>query len=443
MFKRIVAPVLTTLLVASGLASTAQADEFAPSSLRIATFNASLNRSAEGELIEHLSNGDNEQARNAAETIQRANPDIILVNEFDYDENGTAQDLFRTNYLEVSQHGADPVTYPYAWSGPVNTGVPSGLDLNNDGEVGGPDDAWGFGEFPGQYGFVVYSKYPINTDDVRTFQNFLWKDMPDNAMPENWFDADEVEQVRLSSKTHADIPVQVGDETLHVLAAHPTPPSFDGPEQRNKRRNNDEIRIWADYISGKADYLYDDKGTKGGLEAGSHFAILGDYNSDPNDGDSMPGSIDQLLNHPLVLDPKPTSEGAVEAAKQGGANESHKSDPKYDTADFNDDPRPGNIRVDYTLFNAETMQVSDAGVFWPVKSDPLSRLTGEYPFPTSDHRLVWADVTLKGSAQGDESDEDTQPSPEKPDPSPDESDDDQNDAERPSPERPDLPQTGV
>ena len=401
MLKQLAASAVAAFLALGAFANGAHAEDSASPSLRIATFNASLNRQAEGELIKDLSTGDNQQARNAAETIQRINPDIVLVNEFDYDAKHAAQDLFRKNYLEVSQEGADPVTYPYAWSGPVNTGVPSGLDLNNDGKVEGPDDAWGFGMFPGQYGFVVYSKYPIKADDVRTFQNFLWKDMPNNAMPEGWCDAEETKQVRLSSKTHADIPVQVGNETLHVLAAHPTPPSFDGPEQRNKRRNNDEIRIWADYISGKADYLYDDEGVKGGLDPDAHFAILGDYNSDPNDGDSMPGSIDQLLKNPRVLDPKATSEGAVEAAKQGGANDSHKSDPKFDTADFNDDPRPGNIRVDYTLFNAATTTVSDAAVFWPASSDPLSRLTGEYPFPTSDHRLVWADVTLAGSTNDD------------------------------------------
>ena len=31
-------------------------------------------------------------------------------------------------------------------------------------------------------------------------------------------------------------------------------------------------------------------------------------------------------------------------------------------------------------------------MFWPASGDPLSPLTGEYPFPSSDHRLVWVDV---------------------------------------------------
>jgi hypothetical protein len=31
-------------------------------------------------------------------------------------------------------------------------------------------------------------------------------------------------------------------------------------------------------------------------------------------------------------------------------------------------------------------------ILWPVPRNPLSRLTGEFPFPSSDHRAVWVDV---------------------------------------------------
>jgi hypothetical protein len=130
-------------------------------SIRFSTFNASLNRSAEGQLITDLSTPENAQAQAIAEIIQRSNPDVVLVNEFDFDAAGTAAALFQENYLSVSQNGVDPVDYPYVYAAPSNTGLPSGLDLNNDGTVGGPDDAYGFGFFPGQFAFVIYSKYPI------------------------------------------------------------------------------------------------------------------------------------------------------------------------------------------------------------------------------------------------------------------------------------------
>ena len=69
--------------------------------------------------------------------------------------------------------------------------------------------------------------------------------------------------------------------------------------------------------------------------------------------------------------------------------------PALDTADFSDDPAPGNLRVDYAL-PSKNLPLLDAGVFWPAPGRPGSELTGEYPFPTSDHRLVWVDVKVPG-----------------------------------------------
>nr|WP_235460099.1 endonuclease/exonuclease/phosphatase family protein [Yonghaparkia sp. Soil809] len=386
-------------------ASAAPHDPAGPTELRVATYNASLNRAAAGELVADLSTPDDAQAQAVAEVIQRTDPDVVLLNEFDYVADGAAIDLFRENYLEVGQGGAEPVTYPYALVAPSNTGVPSGADLNNDGRIGGGDDAFGFGVFEGQYGMAVLSKHPIELDAVRTFQNFLWKDMPGallpddpaTAAPSDWFSPSELDVVRLSSKSHWDVPIDVDGTTVHLLASHPTPPTFDGPEDRNGRRNHDEIRFWADYITpGSASrYIVDDAGRRGGLPAGSPFIVAGDQNADPLDGDSVDAAIDQLLGHPFIVDPAPRSEGAVEASGlQGGANLAHEGDPSLDTADFAD-AAPGNLRVDYVL-PSRRLAVAGSGVFWPVLADPLSSLTGVFPFPTSDHRLVWVDVAVRG-----------------------------------------------
>lgn len=370
--------------------------------VRFATFNASLNRNAEGDLVRDLASGADPQIRNAAETLQRIRPDVVLINEFDYAPG--AADAFRRNYLEVGQRGARPLRLPYRYVAPVNTGVASGLDLDNDGTVGGGNDAYGFGLFPGQYGMVVYSRYPIDVRRARTFQHFLWKDMPGALLPDDsateapadWYSPAELEQVRLSSKSHWDLPIRIGRRTVHFLVSHPTPPSFDGPEDRNGRRNHDEIRFWADYVGGtqRIRYIYDDRGRRGGLAAGERFVIAGDQNADPVDGDSVAAAITQLLDHPRIVDPAPRSAGAVEAAAQGGANASHRGDPSLDTADFSDVPGPGNLRVDYVL-PSRRLPVLGAGVFWPRASDPLARLTGVFPFPTSDHRAVWLDVRVR------------------------------------------------
>ena len=77
--------------------------------------------------------------------------------------------------------------------------------------------------------------------------------------------------LRLSSKSHWDVPVRVGAAVIHFLVCHPTPPVFDGPEDRNGARNSDEIRFWSDYIAG-AQYIHEDAGVKGGLANDAHFA---------------------------------------------------------------------------------------------------------------------------------------------------------------------------
>ncbi|MBA2895593.1 3-phytase [Nonomuraea soli] len=374
------------------------ADASSKTQVRFSTFNASLNRNAEGQLVTDLSTPDNAQAKVIAEIIQRARPDVVLVNEFDFDAQGTALGLFHDNYLRVGQNGAEPIRYRYRYTAPSNTGVASGFDLNNDGQVvttpGAPgygDDAYGFGVFPGQYGMAVYSRYPIT--NVRTFQNFLWKDMPGNVIPPGWYSGEELAVFRLSSKSHWDLSLRVGRDTVHLLASHPTPPTFDGAEDRNGRRNHDEIRFWADYVNG-ARYVYDDRGRRGGLRGGESFVIAGDQNADPFDGDSYDGAIHQLIGNKRVdASFAPSSGGASEAAAlQGGANTTHKGDPRYDTADFSD-TAPGNLRADYVLPSRHGLKVLGGGVFWPVRSDPLSRLTGVFPFPSSDHRLVWVDVS--------------------------------------------------
>jgi hypothetical protein len=395
------------------LATTSQAAAATRADVRFATFNASLNRGAAGDLVSDLTPplADTvrvRQARNVAEVIQRAHPDVVLINEFDFYPNGQAAALFRDNFLAVSQGGAPAASYPYYFVAPSNTGIPSGFDLNNNGVVGGPDDAFGFGFFPGQFGMVVYSKFPIDYASARTFQHFLWKDMPGARLPKtpqgaDWYSAEELGVFRLSSKSHWDVPIDVRGQTVHFLVSHPTPPVFDGPEDRNGTRNADEIRFSADYVTpGRGGYIYDDAGRHGGLDPGALFVIAGDQNSDPVDGDSIPGAAQQLLESPRInARNAPTSAGGPEAAAlQGGANTTQRGDPRFDTADFSD-TTPGNLRADYVL-PRRNIRIADSAVFWPVRSDPLFRLTGVFSsewstvggFPTSDHRLVWADLDL-------------------------------------------------
>lgn len=367
--------------------------------IRVATFNVSMeatNYLANGEqasgleLFEQLENGENPQIRNIAEIIQRVRPDVILLNEFDYNKN-TNKGLvaFIKHYLNLAQHEeVTAIDYPYIYTAPVNTGVDSGLDLDKDGIASGKGgDAFGFGLFPGHYGMALLSKYPIDATSIRTFQYFLWKDMPggllDNIKDENaqpWYSKEARNVFRLSSKSHWDLPVQIGDEVMHILASHPTPPVFDGPEDRNGKRNHDEVRFWLDYITGgdTASYIYDDNQERGGL-GDKPFVIVGDLNSSPDEGDAHKGAITALLDHPLVNNAtKPSSVGGKQQRLDNVR-------AKFHTADWG-------MRADYVLPSVH-LQAMDNGVFWPNKEQSLHRLVQDRS-SSSDHRLVWVDIAL-------------------------------------------------
>ncbi len=388
--------------------------------VRFATFNVSLYGQRAGEVAERFAAGDDKQAATEAEIIQRVRPDVLLLNEVDYDEQGKLIDAFQKLYLEAGQNvsnsssgPAEPIHYEHRYFAAVNTGVHSGFDLDRNGRVttepGSRDyggDSWGFGQYPGQYGMVVLSKYPIAVDEVRTFKNFLWKDLPGALLPDDsttdepgdWYSQEALAEFPLSSKSHWDVPIVIGDRPVHVLASHPTPPIFDGEENRNGLRNHDEIRFWVDYIStAGADYLYDDAGNHGGLAPGTSFVIMGDLNGDPHDGQGQEGiarllAAPEIANAVLAEGGTPESDGGEEQAKlQGGINASHRGNPRHDTLDANDREGPGNLRLDYVL-PSNDLKIVASGVFWPHNTDKLFALVGVFPFPSSDHRLVWVDV---------------------------------------------------
>jgi endonuclease/exonuclease/phosphatase family metal-dependent hydrolase len=376
-----------------------------PIEIRVASYNTSLFQEVEGRLAQRLTDPSWERARNVAAILQEIRPDIVLLNEFDTDLSEAAARRFRDNFLAVSQGDRDPIDYPYAFVAPVNTGVPTGFDLDRNGQVDTTpgsnayaNDCHGYGTFEGQYGMLVLSRYPIVGQ--RTFQLLRWSDIPDPGWPSDpatqtsgdWYSDAIKDVLRLSSKSHWDLSIDVEGHALHLLASHPTPPAFDGPERRNVQRNLAEVRFWVDYLSAGAEgWMVDDEGARGGLGGGS-FVIVGDLNADPNDGQVAGGSISDLVGHPRVHQGDvPASVGAVESsATRGGVNATHVGDPAHDTAEWNPNT-VGNLRVDYALPSAD-LEVLDSGVFWPASTDPAADLLGQ-----SDHHAVWVDVRLGGS----------------------------------------------
>ncbi|WP_024607195.1 endonuclease/exonuclease/phosphatase family protein [Pseudoalteromonas sp. TAB23] len=386
--------IYSALLVAASFSPFFSNSAFASDSLRVATFNVSMdatNHTPKGEQVKsdalvNALKANHQQIKNIAEIIQRVRPDIILLNEFDYIPKEQGIEYFNKHYLNVGQQKQAAINYPYSYIAPVNTGLATEFDLDNDGKKNGVmGDAQGFGFFEGHYGMAILSKYPIDFDKVRTLQTFKYKDMPNAQMPvmpktgENWYNAQEWQALRLSSKSFWDLPINVNDKTIHVIASHPTPPVFDGEEDRNGKRNHDEVRLIADYVS-NAKYIYDDKGEKGGLKTYSRFVILGDLNAAPEGDKARTNTTDQLLKNPLInAHFVPKSEGAKEQyavpyARNYSAN--------------------WQARVDYVLPSNYGLKIKDGGVFWPTKTSNEYRLIKDRN-ASSDHRLVWLDLIVE------------------------------------------------
>lgn len=336
-----------------------------PKTIRIATYNVHLARSEPGALITELERGS-AQVDAVVHVIATAAPDILLVNELDYDIETKSLSLFRERLAEAG------VEYAFAFAAPVNTGVRTGLDMIGKGAGPTPENAQGWGVFEGQFGMAVLSRFPILDDEVRTYRKILWAKIPESLYPFDFYPEAAADRLRLSSKSHWDVPVQVGNDVIHLLASHPTPPVFDGPEDRNGRRNHDEIMFWIRYINGE-DWIVSDQGARGGLSSDAAFTILGDLNSDPEHGDSRHEAIHALLNHEKVQDPEPLGEG------------------RSATANWK---QTGPLRVDYVLPSSD-LGIAASGVLSP--NNPPAKPAGAQLNPSiveiaSDHFLVWVDI---------------------------------------------------
>lgn len=382
------------LFAAFLLALLTSAGAETPEKIRLATYNIRELSTTILTSVNDKGEGRDPQVLSAAKIIKTVRPDILVINEIDHDYTREADGLdlnakrFRDHYLKV---GPDAIDYPYIYVAPCNTGIISGVDLDNNGrtatadDVGGRDygnDCFGFGNYPGQYSMALYSRFPIDTEHTRTMQKFLWKDLPGNHIPPGYYNEKGLEVFRLSSKSHWDVPVKIGDRTFHLLLSHPTPQGFDADEDRNGRRNFDEVKLWVEYIDNNP-AIVDDAGKKGGLAADTDFVIMGDLNTSPRNGSQYDGklSITQLLKHPRIQDTGRflTSEGPLRGRAPGAP-------------DFIEENTFGGVsgtRIDYIL-TSWSIAVLEGGVYWP---DPEKDLDGcilaEY---ASDHRLVWLDV---------------------------------------------------
>lgn len=168
----------------------------------------------------------------------------------------------------------------------------------------------------------------------------------------------------MADTAHWAVPVLHDSGPLTLLAFHAGPPVFDGPEDRNGRRNHDQLRFWQHYLDGAF-----------GPPPQDRFVLLGHANQDPDRGEGIKAGIRGLLDDPRLSDTRPSRGVAPPGA------------PREATVNW---PRvaPPQMRVSYVLPSRD-WRVAGSGVHWPTEG------TAAHSAETaSRHRIVWVDLMI-------------------------------------------------
>ncbi|MCE0506400.1 endonuclease/exonuclease/phosphatase family protein [Roseivivax sp. GX 12232] len=303
--------------------------------LRIATWHAPLTRKGPGLLLRDLLRGEAPDLAAITQGIAALDADVLLLTDVDYDHGLRA-------LTALNDSLARP--YPHLFALRPNTGMPTGRDLDGNGALGEPRDAQGYGWFAGEGGMALLSRLPPGP--ARDLSGLLWEDLPGTLMtPED----PGAGVQRLSSTGHWVVPLALpGGGTLTLLGFHATPPVFDGPEDRNGRRNHDELALWLRLLEG----ALEEPPPEGPV------VLIGNANLDPARGEGRHEAIRALLTHPRLVDPLP---GQPTALWQGG---------------------PGPLRVSYVLPDAR-LSLLRAGL-GPILPD------------AGPHRAVWVSLRSPG-----------------------------------------------
>jgi hypothetical protein len=325
--------------------------------LRIATYNAELSARGPGLALQALRRGGDPAQLAAAQVLTALNADVLLLTGIDFDLRGETLSAFAAKITGPP--------YPYLLALRPNTGVATGLDLDGNGRFGEPRDAMAYGEFAGQAGMALLSRLPIDTAHIRDFSAVLWQDLPQTLAPTG-----TPATQRLSTSGHYEVPVILPDgRRLRLLAYYATPPVFDGPEDRNGRRNHDETAFWLRLLTGQLPMPPPEP----------PFVLLGQSNLDPIDGEGLRDAIQALLQLPQLQDPEPRGHATAPKPQQS-------DDSALDTALY---PKIGGLRVEVVLPSRD-LTIAAAGVLRPSPDDALAAVLTQ----ASRHWPVWVDLTL-------------------------------------------------
>ena len=307
--------------------------------VRFATYDPGLGRKGPGVMLRDLRRGEDPQMEAALAVIAAADADVLLLADVDWDYDGLGLGAL------TERLAAAGLDYPYAVALRPNSGLPSALDLDGDGRLGGPRDSMGYGWFTGDSGLALLSRLPL--DPPRDLSGMLWADRAETEglLP-------EAGRGTVPLATTAQWTVGLTGRGVTVVTMAAGTPVFDGPEDRNGLRNAAELALVAELAAEVPGPV-----------------VMGRANLDPARGQGRREAVAALLSHPALQDPRPKgSDGETATVVWDGV---------------------GPMRVDYVL-PARGLRVTGAAVLGAGADDPLHATV----VAAGTGRLVWVDVEL-------------------------------------------------
>ena len=357
--------------------------------VRFATFNASLNRARRGPAASPTCRRPTTpRPATVAEIIQRVRPDVLLINEFDFDADGTALRLFQQQ-LPVRRRTTAPrrSATRYRFIAPSNTGIPSGFDLNNYGtSIGGPGRRLRLRRLPGpvRHGRLLAATRstpttsgPSSTSSGRTCRARCCpttrppRRRPTGTPPRSWPSS------RCRPRATGTCRSRSAARPSTSWSATPPRRCSTVPRTATARRNHDEIRLWADYVTPGAERLHlrRRRQARRARARGAAFVIAGRPELRPA----------RRRQHPR-LDPaaagQPAGQHHRHPDQRRGRSEQAEAAGRGRTSPTESDPRvrhrrlrrqlpgPGNLRADYVLPSSD-LRIRNSGIFWPTVDDPF------------------------------------------------------------------------
>ena len=243
----------------------------------------------------------NPQLAQAVAVLKKLKPDLLSINEMQYDLPGVPNASFTStgqNMMALTTlMGWKPLGISFD---PANTGLLARPQADGtyptdttDPQFEPYSDPINYGIFPAEYATAGASRFPIVRKLV--FQDLKWAKFRPDRKVEGFLDAFgeplKRETTELFDKNFTDAVLNIQGKEVHFILFH-TVPSFDfGKEgSPNIERNGDQLAFLEWYLTGKTEFeVPADLGIEP-LAQGALFVAVGDWNTDVVRNPSNPGS---------------------------------------------------------------------------------------------------------------------------------------------------------